>query len=164
MNMTANRFPTRIAVVPERRAPIIEELNVLTASTIDLYSQVKQAHWNIKGPHFVSRHELFDRLADRLRTYGDTLAERVSMLGGYAAGTIRMAATSSILPEYDTRAVDGRAHIHCLAERYQTLTERVRNDIRTMAEIGEPASEDLLVTMLRGLEEDLWFLESHGQV
>jgi len=40
----------------------------------------------------------------------------------------------------------------------------VRNDIRTMAEIGEPASEDLRVQMLRGLEADLWFLESHGQV
>lgn len=164
MNLTANRFPTRVAIPPERRAPIIDELNVLTASTVDLYSQVKQAHWNIKGPHFVSRHELFDSLADHLRTYGDSLAERVSMLGGYAAGTIRMAASSSILPEYDTRAVDGRAHIQCLVDRYETLATRVRNDIRTMAEIGEPASEDLLVQMLRGLEADLWFLESHGQV
>ena len=54
--------------------------------------------------------------------------------------------------------------IHCLVERYETLAARVRNDIRTMAEIGEPASEDLRVQMLRGLEADLWFLERHGQV
>jgi starvation-inducible DNA-binding protein len=42
------------------------ELNVLMnqslADAIDLQMQMKQAHWNVKGPHFIGLHELFDKI------------------------------------------------------------------------------------------------------
>jgi starvation-inducible DNA-binding protein len=161
---STNRFPTTVAIQSDLRAPLVERLNELMATTIDLYTQVKQAHWNIKGPQFVSRHELFDDLADHLRGHADELAERVSTLGGYATGTARQVAANSILPEYDSSAVDGRAHIRCLVERYGTFAERIRHDINAVTEIGDPASEDMLIALLRETEKDLWFLESHINV
>jgi starvation-inducible DNA-binding protein len=39
-------------------------LNRHLADATDLYSQTKQAHWNVKGMEFSQLHELFDTLAD----------------------------------------------------------------------------------------------------
>jgi len=42
------------------------ELNALMnqrlADAVDLQTQIKQAHWNVKGPHFIGLHELFDQI------------------------------------------------------------------------------------------------------
>lgn len=40
----------------------IEVLQPLLASALDLKTQVKQAHWNVKGPSFIALHELFGKL------------------------------------------------------------------------------------------------------
>jgi hypothetical protein len=41
-----------------------------------LHGQVKHAHWNVRGPAFIAIHELFDKIADKLEDYSDTLAGR----------------------------------------------------------------------------------------
>src|SRR5438309_8411718 len=85
-------YQTRIELPAEVRKQMIGLLNQHLADTFDLYSQAKQAHWNIKGPEFFQLHELFDRLADEVIGYVDVIAERVTALGGTALGTVRMAA------------------------------------------------------------------------
>ena len=51
-------------------------LNQKLADIIDLQTQLKQAHWNVKGPHFIGLHELFDKIAEDLESYVDMIAER----------------------------------------------------------------------------------------
>jgi DNA-binding ferritin-like protein len=65
------------------------------ADTFHLYSQTKQAHWNIKGKDFFQLHEMFDELDAELLPHVDTIAERATTLGGTALGTARMAASAS---------------------------------------------------------------------
>jgi starvation-inducible DNA-binding protein len=60
----------------------------------DLYSQTKQAHWNVKGEEFYQLHELFDEIAEELVKFMDMVAERATALGGEALGTVRMAAAA----------------------------------------------------------------------
>ncbi len=57
-------------------AAAIALLNQHLADMADLYSQIKQAHWNVKGMQFFQLHELFDRLADEVRNHVDLIAER----------------------------------------------------------------------------------------
>lgn len=154
-------FPSHVSLPEETRTALVELCNESLASTIDLHSQVKQAHWNIKGAQFFARHELFDALATKLLGWADTLAERGAVLGGYATGTIRLAAERSSLPEYDLNAVDGTTHIRALVDRYAVYTERARAAIAVCAKLDDPASEDLFTEILRGAELDMWFLESH---
>ncbi len=158
------RFNSHVTLKAEHREQLVDLLNVLTCTTLDLTYQVKQAHWNIKGPQFFARHELFDKLATRLRNFTDDLAERASTLGGYAEGTVRLAAEKSALPEYDLKAIEGRTHIRALVERYDTFTATVRTGIETARKLEDPATEDLLIEILRGSELDMWFLESHINV
>jgi starvation-inducible DNA-binding protein len=161
MNKT---FPSHIALPEETKTSLVHTLNGALAMAIDLYLQVKQAHWNIKGPQFFARHQLFDELADKLRLAADAYAERASTLGGYAEGTLRLAAGRSDLPEYDLRAVDGRAHIQTLVQRYHSYTEYLRRAIDQSEERRDPATADLFTEALREAELGTWFLESHLHV
>jgi Ferritin-like domain len=84
-------------------------LNQLLADATDLYSQTKQAHWNVKGMQFFQLHELFDTLADSVEDYVDLIAERATSLGGTACGTVRLSAAASRLPEYPLDARNWQA-------------------------------------------------------
>jgi starvation-inducible DNA-binding protein len=95
-------FSTSVDIPPDRRAKVVTVLNQNLADAFDLQSQVKQAHWNVKGSDFWQLHKLFDEVAERAEEWVDELAERVTALGGYATGTVRMAAASSTLPVFPT--------------------------------------------------------------
>ena len=154
-------FPTHIPMEASHRQVLIDMLNEQLATTIDLQMQLKQAHWNIRGPWFVARHELFDNLADHMRMHVDALAERCGALGGYARGTVRMSAESSMLRAHDTDVIEGSAHLRQLIDHMATLAMSLRNGIVRTQKVGDPATEDLITSMLVSVEQDLWFLESH---
>jgi starvation-inducible DNA-binding protein len=159
--MMNKEFNSHVQLDAQKRKILGEHLNRTLASSVDLHTQIKQAHWNIKGAHFVSRHELFDTLADRMRGFADDLAERASTLGNYATGTARLAAERSVIPEYDLDAIDGRSHIEALVHRYARFTSLLREQIGVAQKAEDPATEDLWTSVLRKAEMDLWFLESH---
>src|SRR3954468_6290313 len=112
------QFPTRIDLPADKREALIDLLNAHLADTFDLMSQVKQAHWNVKGKDFYQLHLLFDEIAGELLEYVDEIAERAVSLGGHATGTARMAAENSTLPEYPTEAGEGLQHVAALVERF----------------------------------------------
>ncbi|MFB1479163.1 DNA starvation/stationary phase protection protein Dps [Corallococcus sp. RDP092CA] len=145
----------------DAREELTDLLNTLLANAIDLHWQVKQAHWNIRGTHFYSRHLLFDDVAKHVRKHADSYAERAGALGGYAQGTIRLASNNSQLPEYDLQAVDGEAHIRALVDRVSRYATSLRDGIHRSDELNDPITADLLTQTLGETEEDLWFLESH---
>lgn len=158
MNKT---FPTRVAIEEPARTELVGMLNTALASAVDLQSQIKQAHWNIKGPHFFARHQLFDDIAAHAREWADELAERVSTLGGYATGTARDAAAHSKLPTYDMNAVDGIDHLRVVVERIAGFCKMSRAGVAMADRLEEAITEDLCVSITRQAELDLWFLESH---
>jgi starvation-inducible DNA-binding protein len=108
---------------------VIEILNARLADTVDLKTQVKHAHWNVKGIHFFQLHELFDSVASHLEDQSDLIAERVTQLGGVANGTARQAASDSTIKEYDFNAVKGEDHVRALVERLGTLANAARKAI-----------------------------------
>src|SRR6476646_1946769 len=91
-------FKTAIDIPADVREKMVALINQQLADTFDLLSQVRQAHWNVKGSDFIQLHKLFDDFAEHLVEYVDMIAERAAMLGGYVNGTARMAAEHSRLP------------------------------------------------------------------
>ena len=154
-------YPTRIDLPAEARSQVIAVLNQSLAVTLDLKTQTKQAHWNVKGMDFLQLHELFDEMAGELEEYVDMVAERVTALGGTAIGTARVAADTSILPEYPFEAVDGPEHVTALAERFAVYAKHVREAIDTTDEIGDADTADLYTEISRTIDKRLWFLEAH---
>lgn len=157
------RFSTHIDIPAETRSSMIALLNQELADVSDLYSQTKQAHWNVKGVHFYQLHVLFDEIAAGLLEYMDTIAERVTALGGEAMGTLRMGAAVSRLPEYPENVFDGMEVVSALIERTSRLAKSVREDIETAEKAEDMVTSDLFIEVSRGLDKWLWFLEAHIQ-
>ena len=156
-------FPTAIDLPGPVREKLIPLLNQRLADTVDLFNQVKYAHWNAKGPSFIALHELFDQIAERVEEHGDLLAERVVALGGTAEGTTRQAAARSALGEYELSAVDGLQHVRAVVRQVAALAATTRQAIQQAADAGDPTTADLFTEISRALDKDLWFLEAHVQ-
>jgi starvation-inducible DNA-binding protein len=156
-------YPTRIDMSVGARSQIVELLNATLATTLDLKTQVKQAHWNVKGMDFYQLHLLFDEMATELEEYVDTVAERVTALGGFAVGTARVAAADSILPEFPFDIVDGKEYVTALADRYAPYAQHLRVAIDKAAELGDADTADLYTEISRTIDKRLWFLEAHLQ-
>lgn len=160
---TARTFKTRIDLPADRREKLIALLNQQLADTFDLYSQSKQAHWNVKGSQFYQLHELFDELADQVEDYIDLIAERATALGGTALGTVRMAAGASRLTEYPLDGGGSMQHVEALAVRFAALAATTRAAIAGADDLGDADTADLFTEVSRGLDKGLWFLEAHLQ-
>ena len=154
-------YRTRIDIPEDVRVKTIDILNQTLAATLDLKTQTKQAHGNVKGTDFYQLHELFDEMAAELEEYVDMVAERVTALGGVALGTARIAAAESILAEYDLEAVGGMEHVTALADRYAAFGEHLRKGIDATDELGDADTADLYTEVSRTIDKRLWFLEAH---
>src|SRR5437660_10810914 len=82
-------YETENDIPKDRRSELNALMNQRLADAVDLQMQMKQAHWNVKGPSFVGLHELFDKVDEAVESYVDMIAERIVQLGGIADGPLR---------------------------------------------------------------------------
>ena len=156
-------FTTSVDIPAANRTKIIGILNQHLADSFDLMSQVKQAHWNVKGSDFWQLHKLFDEVAEQAEEWVDEFAERVTALGGYATGTVRMAAAASTLPEFPTEITESMDYVRAVADRLGAFTNSARSAIDLTDELGDANTADLFTEVSRCADKYLYFLEAHLQ-
>src|SRR5215208_3748095 len=157
MYKTANTLSKNI------RAKSVAVLNRHLAAAIDLHAQVKQAHWNVRGATFIAIHELFDKVADAAEGYSDLIAERAGALGGAAEGTIQVAVEHSFLERYRLGVADSATHIGAVTAALAAFGDSVRNAIDETAGFGDADTSDVFTEISRGIDQQLWLVESHRQ-
>jgi starvation-inducible DNA-binding protein len=145
------------------RIKIIAIVHARLADVVDLQSQLRQAHWAVRGPQFIAYHELFGELYESLGEPIDDLAERIGQLGGKVRATLRASAAMTTLPEYPLDAVDGAAHLQATARAIAHVAKAVRADVDTTAKLGDALTADLLTELGRDLDKKLWLVEAHRQ-
>jgi starvation-inducible DNA-binding protein len=156
-------YKTQIDLDPALRSDVFLLLQPLLADAVDLHSQVKQAHWNVKGLSFIALHELFDSIAEEIEEHSDALAERITALGGRADGTARIAASDSRLDEYPLDIAEGAAHLGAVAARLAAFGAAARKAIDSATQLGDAGSADLFTEVSRSVDKQLWFVEAHLQ-
>jgi starvation-inducible DNA-binding protein len=161
--MKTKLIPTQNNLPHPTRREIIELLNRQLADAIDLGLQAKQAHWNVKGPHFVGLHELFDKAAETIGGFIDDIAERIVQLGGVALGTLQIVAKNSRLSAYSLTISSGKEHVTELSNALATFAATMRAAIDTASKAGDADTADLLTEVSRGVDKLLWFVEVHLQ-
>lgn len=157
------RFSSGVDLSDDTKSKLIDLLNARLADTIDMKTQVKHAHWNVKGLQFHQLHLLFDDVASHVDDAADLIAERAVQLGGVAHGTARIAATTSSIKEYDLEAVKGDEHVRALVDRLSALANTSRDAIDEADKLGDKATSDIFTEIVRATDKDLWFLEAHLQ-
>lgn len=146
------------------RSTSIALLNARVADAIDLALAAKQAHWNLRGPRFLSAHEMLDTLRADLDGHVDLMAERVTALGGVAMGTTQAVAKATALAPYPTAIHDVADHLAAIADRIGTTANAVRANIDEAAAAGDPVTADIFTSVSANLDKWLWFIEAeHGE-
>lgn len=158
MQRTKNDLPEVV------RLRTISYLNIRLADCLDLGTQAKQAHWNVKGQFFRPLHLLFDDIAEDIENYADLIAERLVQLGGMAHGTARDVAKNSGLKEYPHDIVSGEAHIEALSDALANFGHIMRDGIAHANELDDAATADILTEISRSVDKWLWMVEAHQQV
>ncbi len=160
---TLRAYPSSVGVPDKNRQALIALLNIHLANCADIHSQVKWAHWNVKGKVFYQLHLLFDSVATHLEDQIDTIAERVTALGGVANGTVRESAEKSSIPEADLSAADGPDMVKFLVHNLGHYTNALRAAVQEADDLGDAITVDLFTTLTREMDKDLWFIEAHIQ-
>ena len=155
-------FSTRNDLPRVTRTKLIDLLDARLADATDLQTQLKQAHWNVKGPAFIALHELFDKINEAVEDYVDDLAERVVQLGGVAHGTARQVAKHSTLPEFPG-VTSGHDHVEAVATVLAAFGKLARAGIERADKLGDKDTADLFTEISRGTDKWLWFVEAHLQ-
>jgi starvation-inducible DNA-binding protein len=135
-------YETETDIAQSRRSALCGLMNQRLADAVDLQTQMKQAHWNVKGPHFIGLHELFDQIDEAVESYVDLIAERIVQLGGIA---------------------DGHAHVEAVAKALSTFGQEARNTIDEADGLGDADTADIFTEISRGIDKWLWFVEAHTQ-
>jgi len=156
-------YETENDISLKRRSELNTLMNQRLADAVDLQMQIKQAHWNVKGPSFIGLHELFDKVYHSVESYVDMIAERIAQLGGIAEGTVRVSAARSLLEEYPLTIADGMAHVEAVARALSTFGHEARSTINEAAQLNDANTSDLFTEISRGIDQWLWFIEAHSQ-
>lgn len=153
--------PTKNDLPQATREKVTPILARLLADSLDLYSQCKQAHWNVRGAGFMALHELFDGLGTEVNAATDIIAERILQLGSPASGTVRVAAASSRLKEYPLTIGSGDQHVEALSSVLAAFNTMLHHAIDETDSAGDTVTTDILTGVARGLDKQLWFVEAH---
>src|SRR6266478_3026715 len=145
--------PTQNTLRESIRRAMIALLNQQLADVLDLGLQAKQAHWNVKGPHFIGLHELFDKTAEELEEFTDGIAERAVELGGVALGTIQVVSKSSRLAAYPLDLASGRGHVAALSDALAKFGATTRAAIDTAGKADDADTADLFTEVSRGVDK-----------
>src|SRR5437660_12832233 len=156
-------YPTKISLPWSTRLEVAGLLNQRLADSIDLQTQCKQAHWNVKGPTFIALHKLFDEINEDVEAYVDLIAERIVQLGGIAEGTVGVVEARSTLIDYPLTLSSGAQHVAALSDALAGFGRTVRLGIEEMNELEDAGSADILTEISRGVDKWLWFVEAHQQ-
>jgi starvation-inducible DNA-binding protein len=160
---TTRLYPTKNDLPEASRVEAIDLLNQRLADCIDLQTQCKQAHWNVKGPSFIALHKLFDEVNEAVEEYVDLIAERIVQLGGIAEGTARIVAQRSVLVDYPLTIASGEEHVAALSDGLSEFGRTTRLGIDEMNDLEDADSADILTEISRGVDQWLWFVEAHQQ-
>lgn len=154
-------YRNHVALPEEVKKNVVDVMSVTLAAALDLYSQAKFAHWNVKGMNFYQLHLVFDHVADEIFEQIDPIAERMTQLGGVANGTVRQSAASSPIPPYNVDAVSGPDHLNALINSLATYAKALRDASEKVGDLGDEPTSDFYNQLIIDAEEQLYFLESH---
>ncbi len=162
-NHATSLHPTQNDLPEKARRKMVELLNQLLADVCDLHTQVKQAHWNVKGSNFIAFHKFLDKVYNEVGEAMDEIAERAVQLGGTALGTARVAARKSRLPEYDLEITDCADHVAALSAAVAEFGHSIRTAIENAEDCGDADTADLFTQVSRTMDKNLWMIEAHNQ-
>lgn len=154
-------YSSRIDLSDHVRKQSVALLQARLSDCLDLETQLKQAHWTVRGLNFYQLHQLFDALHGEIEEFVDTIAERIASIGGIPDGRVKTTAANSSLYEYALETHGGEGHLKAVAAVMAQFGKALRADIDAAAELGDADTSDVFTEVSRAIDKQLWFVEAH---
>ncbi len=145
------------------RVEVGHQLQDTLVELVDLSLLGKQLHWCVVGPQFRPLHLQLDEFIDSWRELSDTVAERSVAIGAMPDGQAATIAADSPLAAVERGAIEDREVVYALTRRLAEAVERIRTRSERLAEL-DGASEDVLIEVLRALEQQLWMIRAQHAI
>ena len=113
-------------------AEVAHVLNILLADEFLLYTKTRNAHWNVVGHDFYSKHTFFEMQYGQLEEICDDVAERVRTLGHYAIASMQNFLKVTLLTEESREHNDSRGFVKELLEKSHTSRRKHLSIIRPL--------------------------------
>ena len=147
------------ALGSHQRDVVAHELQATLLELVDLSLLGKQLHWSVVGSHFRSLHLQLDELVDSWRELADTVAERTVAIGAWPDGQADAIAAGSDHATLERGAITDHTVVRELTRILQGISERVRERTDRLGEF-DIVSQDVLIDVVRELEQQLWMIRA----
>lgn len=151
--------PIRTTLNDDSQRAVADELQPMLVDLVELSLAAKQAHWAVVGHTFRPLHEQLDELTAAYRGWTDTVAERLAAVGVAPDGRVQRVASDTPTAALPEGWLDEDTVLQILTDRIQAAAERTRQRMERLDKV-DLASQDPLVDILRGLEEQLWMISA----
>lgn len=153
-------FQTKSDLPEPARQAVITLLQKRLSDGIELMMRAKEAHWNVKGRHFLTLHELFDKVHAEAAECVDQLAERIVQLGGIAEGKLKQMEKNSPIYEHKPTLKGEEWYLEALSDEIAVFNHSIRQGVEQAAQWQDYGTADILTQTLNTLEKTLWIIES----
>jgi starvation-inducible DNA-binding protein len=152
---------TNIGISESNRANVSEILAKLLADEFVLYTKTLKAHWNLEGHDFHTKHVFFEEHYNAIKTFTDSVAERIRKIGHYAPGTLREFLDLTHLTEKYEGNNTSNDYIIALLADHDAIIQYIRQNISKVGEdYKDVGSEDFLTGLMQEHEEMAWMLRA----
>lgn len=151
-----------IGIKNEYLSQIALELTKILADEFLLYTKTRNAHWNVEGPDFHSKHLFFEKQYEELDEIMDSVAERIRSIGHYAPATLKDYLQLTHLSEASRAANTSLGFEGELLEDHETLIMHLRENINRFANDWHDAgTSDFITGLMETHEKMAWMLRAH---
>lgn len=152
---------TAIGIKEDNREAVVEMLKQLLADEFVIYTKYRNAHWNVEGIDFHSKHVFFEEEYGKLEKTIDEVAERIRMLGFYSPGTMQQFLELSELKENGPEQNDSASFMGVLLEDHRAIIKFIRKSIGDNAEAhNDEGTADFITAIMQMHEQMAWMLRS----
>ncbi|MDB4922949.1 DNA starvation/stationary phase protection protein [Mucilaginibacter sp.] len=152
----------QIGISLENLAKVAHTLNKILADEYVLYAKTRNAHWNVEGPDFHSKHLFFESQYQELDEIIDSVAERIRSLGHYAPATLKSLLELTHFSEVLHNKNDGVGFITELLNDHESLIIQLRENINVFAnDLKDIGTSDYVTSLMETHEKMAWMLRSH---
>lgn len=151
-----------IGITKENLSAVAHALNKILADEYVLYTKTRNAHWNVEGLDFHSKHLFFEAQYQELDEIMDSVAERIRSLGHYSPATLKSFLELTHLSEVLHNKNDSVGFITELLSDHESLIIHLRENINIFAnDFKDLGSSDYVTGLMETHEKMAWMLRSH---
>ncbi|NUK30538.1 DNA starvation/stationary phase protection protein [Parageobacillus sp. VR-IP] len=124
-----------------------------------LYIKLHNYHWYVKGSQFFTLHEKFEQLYDEAAHHIDDLAEHLLALGEAPVATMKEYLEQASVKEA-TGQESAEQMVATIVSDFETMIGELKEGMQVADEVGDKATEDMLLGIYKSLEKHVWMLKS----